>query len=266
MRIYAVVQGRYGKRIVQNVQDHGPSTWSIQVFEAPARLPIVVDEPALFLPESPPPADLLLALGEEPGVAELIPDLARLAHSRAVIAPIDRTNWLPPGLRRQIEARLAESGVAAVFPKPFCTLTERSFGYRRAAETYTDHLIAEFARRFGQPDLKVTVDPASKLISQVVVERDAACGCTRYVAEHLVGVSVEEAEQKAGLLHHHYPCLASMQTEQIDDALNDTLMHVSGYILKAAVEAEVRPFKRPAAYYTPPGRLQTGAESDSETG
>lgn len=254
LRIYVVVQGRYGRRIVQNVQAHGPACWSVQVFEAPARLPVVVDDPEEFLPVAPPQVDLLLALGEEPGVAELVPDLARLTGCRAVIAPIDRTSWLPPGLRRQVEARLSELGVASVFPKPFCTLTEQSFGYRRAAERYASDPIAEFARHFGQPSLKVVVDPESRAIAQVMVERDAACGCTRYVAEHLIGVSAEEAEQKAGLLHHHYPCLASMQKEQIDEALNDTLMHVSGYVLKAAVEAEVRPFKRPPAYYTPPGK------------
>jgi len=31
-----------------------------------------------------------------------------------------------------------------------------------------------------------------------------------YVARGLVGVSVDEAEFQAGMLHHHYPCLAEM--------------------------------------------------------
>ncbi len=54
------------------------------------------------------------------------------------------------------------------------------------------------------------MDPESKLIIEAGVKRDAVWGCARYVAEHLVGVSVEDAEEKAGMLHHHYPCLASM--------------------------------------------------------
>jgi hypothetical protein len=38
------------------------------------------------------------------------------------------------------------------------------------------------------------------------------------------------------LLHHHYPCLASMNKD-ID--YNDTLMHVSGNQLKEALKAQL---------------------------
>jgi len=256
MRIYAVVQGRYGKRMVQNIRQHGPPSWQVEVYEALPRLPIIIDEPAEFLPTSPPPADLLLSLGEDPGVAQLIPDLVKLTGAKAVIAPIDRSEWLPQGLKNQLKRDLEAMVVAAIFPKPFCTLTETSCGFRRAAETYDNELIAQFARHFGAPRLKIAVDEETKTIAQVTVERGTPCGCTFFVAERLEGVSVEEAEYKAGLLHHHYPCLASMQQEQIDDVLRDTLMHVSGYILKEAVEAQVRPYKRPPVYYTPAERLR----------
>ncbi|MCS6907346.1 MAG: DUF166 family protein, partial [Anaerolineales bacterium] len=57
----------------------------------------------------------------------------------------------------------------------------------------------------------------------------------------LVGVAVEEAQEKAGLLHHHYPCLASMG---VDSDFSDTLMHVSGNILKDEVWDQVKPFCR----------------------
>jgi hypothetical protein len=61
------------------------------------------------------------------------------------------------------------------------------------------------------------------------------------VAQGLVGVSADDAEQEAGLLHHHYPCLASMG---IDADYGDTLMHISGNLLKDNVGAQVKPFKR----------------------
>ena len=41
------------------------------------------------------------------------------------------------------------------------------------------------------------------------------------------GVSVDEAEFQAGMLHHQYPCLAGMVK---DPDFNDTLMHVSGHM------------------------------------
>jgi hypothetical protein len=74
------------------------------------------------------------------------------------------------------------------------------------------------------------------------------CGCARYVAERLVGVAADDAEQEAGLQHHHYPCLASMG---IDVDFGDTLMHVSGNVLKDNVGKQVKPFK--TTRYIAPG-------------
>jgi hypothetical protein len=57
----------------------------------------------------------------------------------------------------------------------------------------------------------------------------------------LVGVSVDEAEFQAGMLHHHYPCLAEMAR---DPDFSDTLMHVFGHILKEQVAEQVKPYRR----------------------
>ncbi len=55
------------------------------------------------------------------------------------------------------------------------------------------------------------------------------------------GVSADEAEFQAGMLHHHFPCLASMG---IDPDFGDTLMHVSGNLLRDDVAEQVKPWKR----------------------
>jgi hypothetical protein len=72
------------------------------------------------------------------------------------------------------------------------------------------------------------------------VKRDAVCGCARYVAQKLVGMSVDEAEYEAGMAHHHYPCLASMG---IDVDFGDTLLHTSGNIMKDNIGEQVKPYK-----------------------
>jgi hypothetical protein len=132
--------------------------------------------------------------------------------------------------------------IVCVTPKPLCSLTESDFGVRRRHRlTYDDPLISEFAHYFGQPSLKLTVDPDSRIITSAEVKRDAVCGCARFAADGLVGISADEAEEKAGLLHHHYPCLASMG---IDPDFGDTLMHVSGNVLKDDVGNQVKAFKR----------------------
>ena len=138
-----------------------------------------------YLPQSLPPADLVLAFGEHRGVAELVVETAN---------------------------RVA----------------------------YDDPLIAEFARYFGRPEFDITMDLDARTITAVDVVRDAVCGCARHVAQGLVSVSADEAEEKAGLLHHHHPCLAGMVK---DPDFNDTLMHVSGNILKDRAGEQVRPHK-----------------------
>lgn len=249
MRILAVISGEYGQRHVDNIRVHGPPAWQIEVWQAPAVLPPVVDYPEDHLPAALPPADLVLAFGEHKGVAELLPEVARMSGARAVIAPVDREAWLPRGLARQLRRWLGDQGVACVTPKPLCSLTETHYNVRQHRVPYDSSLIAEFARHFGRPELQITVDPETRIVTAVDVERDAVCGCACHVAQGLVGVSADEAEEKAGLLHHHYPCLASMGK---DLDLGDTLMHVSGNILKAHVGEQVRAYRR--VVYITPGR------------
>ncbi len=250
MKLLAVISGRYGQRHVDNIRRHGPDEWQVEVWRAPAVLPPVIDEPEEFLPSALPSADLVLAFGEHKGVAELVPEIARMSGARAVLAPIDNEAWLPRGLARQLIGWLRDMGVACVTPKPLCTLTESDYGMgRQERVAYDDPYLAEFARYFGRPELHLTVNPDTHLITAADVVRDAVCGNARHVAQGLIGVSADEAEQKAGLLHHHYPCLASMG---VDADYGDTLMHISGNIIKENVAAQVRPFRR--ILYFAPGR------------
>ena len=253
MNILAIISGEYGQRHVDNIRAHGPEDWQIEVWRAPAVLPPIVDYPEDHLPDELPASDLILSFAELKGVAELLPEIARMTGAKGVIVAVDNEAWLPRGLARQLRRWLGEIGVACATPKPLCSLTEARYGVARRQEIeYADEdegavLISAFARHFGRPELNLTVDPATRTIVAAEVRRDAVCGCARHVAQGLVGVSVDEAEQAAGLLHHHYPCLASMG---VDPAFGDTLMHVSGNILKDDVAAQVKPFKE-VRYHVP---------------
>ena len=241
MRILAIISGEYGQRHVDNIRAHGPPDWVVEVWKAPAVLPPVIDYPEDHLPDELPPADLILSFGEHPGVAELLPDIAKMTGAQAVVAAVDSEVWLPRGLARQLRGWLQDVGVVGVTPKPLCSLTDTHCSIaRRQRIEYDNPLIAEFARYFGMPDLSIAVDPESRLITSAEVLRDAVCGCARYTAERLVGVSADDAEQEAGLLHHHYPCLATMG---IDSDFGDTLMHISGNYLKNNVRTQVKPFR-----------------------
>ena len=241
MKILAVINGDYGQRHVDNIRAHCPTGWTVDIWQAPKILPQVMDYPEEYLPESLPPADLVLSFGEHKGVAELIPDVVQMCGAKAVIASVDNEAALPRGLARQLRGWLERMDVVCVTPKPLCSLTESDYGVkRRERMIYEQPHISEFARYFGQPKLKLTLDPDTRTITSAEVLRDAVCGCARYTAERLVGVSADDAEQEAGLLHHHYPCLASMG---IDSDFGDTLMHISGNVLKDEVSKQVKEFR-----------------------
>ena len=243
MNILAIVSGEYGDRHVANIRAHGPSDWALTTWVPPKFLPNIIDEPEEFLPRAIPDQDLVLAFQENPRAAQLIADIAKLCKAKAVIAPVDREEWMPRGLVQQVGGWLAKAGIAAAFPKPLCALTEDAVKDRPSPQ------IVEFARVFGRPAFTIACDPSTRVITEVRVVRDAVCGCARHAAEKLVGVAVDEAEQTAGLAHHHYPCMASMG---VDSDFNDTLMHVSGNIMKQAVAEALGPWRK-TAYMTPDG-------------
>ncbi|MBI4788671.1 MAG: hypothetical protein HY782_16690 [Chloroflexi bacterium] len=252
MKLLAVVTGEFGRRKALNLREHGPKDWTVHIWAAPSHFPIIIDEPRDFLPASLPPSDLILAVGEHAGVCELLPDVAKMTGANAMIAPVDNAAWLPKGLMNQLRGWMKDVGVECVFPKPFCSLTEKSYSLRGQRVEYDNALIAEFARHFGKPSIKVAVDQASKTIANVQVERDATCGCMRYVAEKIVGVKIADAEFQAGMLHHHYPCLASMG---IDADYSDTLLHVSGNTFRDAFSEALKPHTQ-TAYFRPDGFVE----------
>jgi hypothetical protein len=229
MRILIATQGYYGERMVENIKRHSPANWEVKHITFRTGLPAIIDDADEFLPRELPAADLLISLGEHPGVAQMIPDMVKRSGATAVIAPADNRAWLPFGLARQIKQKLESLGVEMVYPIPFCTLTEGD-----SQNPY----IQEFARRFGRPDADIEFYEDDKhRLGKITVKREAPCGSTRFVADHLVGVWFREAAEQAGLLHHQFPCLATMV---MDREFEDTLMHRAGNMLKQTVQQSIK--------------------------
>jgi hypothetical protein len=250
LKILILTQGQWGERIAENVKANAPQSWEVNIWSAPLRLPPIIDDPEVFLPEDLPSADLILSLGERAGLAQLVPEVVGITGASAVIAPIDHNEYLPPGLARQLEGWLKEMGVASVFPKPFCSLTENTYNRTPLVRTYDDETIRRFAKHFGKP--KFSIDVADDEIEHASVLRDSACGCARSVAENLPGIPIKSALERAGMLHHHFPCLASMKK---DPDYLDTLMHVSGNLLIDSVKEELKPHLS-MVYLRPRGRSE----------
>lgn len=250
MLLLIIYNGEYGRRHIDNIKSNGPENWDILTWQAPAILPPVIDYPEDYLPKELPGCDLLLSFAEVRGVAELLPEIAQMTGAQAVLAPVDNEAWLPRGLARQLRGWLEKMDIPCATPKPLCSLTETDYSItRRERLSYASPLISEFAHFFGQPSIHLTVDEKNQVISAVELRRDAVCGCARFVAQGLLGVSVKDAQEKAGLLHHHFPCMASMGK---DPDFGDTLMHVSGNIVKDEIGEQVKPYQK---FLTPGSRV-----------
>lgn len=221
MRVLTLYTNSYGKRFAENLETNSPDTWETLSYLFDRPIPAVVDEPEEVLPEDLPQADLLVYVGQNRNLAELIPDIAEMCKVKEVIAAVDARGYLPTGLANQIQRRLTKMGLKSSFPAPFCSLTD-SQG--------EGPLTQEFARHFGQARMVVTVK--DEQIQQVELIRGAPCGNSLYVAERLPGVKVEESVEQAGLLFHAHPCMASMD---MDRELGDTILHIAGHLVKNAV-------------------------------
>lgn len=239
MQILALVSGEFGQRNVRNIQAFAPENWVINTWQTPPALPRMIDYPEDHLPDSFPESDLILSFAELKGVAELLPEIARLSKARAVIVAVNNETWLPLGLARQLRGWLADMNVACATPRPLCSLTENDYGVTRQDRIkFESPEIAEFAKYFGKPDLKIVVDEKNQTILSTKVIRDAVCGNTRHVASQIIGLPTADVLYKAGLLHKHFPCLTTMT--KLDDFDHETLMQESGYQLTDNIAQQIK--------------------------
>ncbi|MBS3919180.1 MAG: hypothetical protein KG012_09840 [Deltaproteobacteria bacterium] len=226
MKVLILYQGDYGKRFWENIGQHAPKEWEVKGYHYTKKVPTFVEELSDYLPQSLPACDLLLSVQEQPVVAEMIPLFIKEIGARAVIAPIDNKAHLTSGLARQIKKKLEKEGVEFLHPMTFCTLTEKM--------TQND-LILEFLKYFGRPQVEINLE--NEKVKEVRVIRDAPCGNTKYVAEHLIGTHMKDAVESSGILHHNHPCMATMG---MDAEIGDTLMHHAGLQIKLAVDEAIK--------------------------
>ena len=217
MKLYIISSGKYGSRIVNSLAEMGLASSMVGLEELPEDLPEFIDDFSSYLPKSIPQADLILAVGLYGDINMVVPLIAKESGAKSVIIPIHDPTQVPPGLQSEIIESAQD--IRIVFPKPFCTL-----------EPVGDEFIDEFASQFGKPEMEIEADG---LIKKINVIRTAPCGSTRYIAENIEGIPVEEAELESGNKLHNYPCNASMTT---DPVVGDTILHLAGYQTKEAVK------------------------------
>jgi thymidylate synthase len=221
MRLLIIYNSDYGERFLHHVSAHAPREWAVAGYKMTVSLPAVIDDPEAYLPPDLPRADLMIYVGQDRKLAELISDLAEASGAAEVLVPVDNRSHLPAGLARQVKRRMDRSGVASAFPAPFCSLKP---------EDGQGIFIREFAGKFGSPRLRVTT--AEGCLQSVEVLRGAPCGNTHYVARHIPGTQLADSVEETARQFHAHPCLGSMD---MDRELGDTILHLAGHLIMNAV-------------------------------
>lgn len=220
MRVEVVHEGgRYAERVIAHLLKMSPE--SVDAYQVPRSLPPVLDDAAEYLPAELGAGDVIIAVNIHPEMLLEIPNMVAGVATRALIAPIEDPNWIKPGLVKQVTQECAHRGLESAFPKPFCALEP------------TTPVIQEFCETYGVGVPTFRFEISDGKVAAVEVLSGAPCGLTDFVAEQLVGLPADETlPEKAGQLHHSYPCLSSMV---MDPAFGDTIMHKSLFLLRDRV-------------------------------
>lgn len=217
--------------------EHCRDQYSIQfaedivgLLQLPARLPLYIDDSEEFLPppEDIEPHDVTIVINVHEDLLLSLPALVKQAGSKAIIYFQDDTNWLSPGVRRQLERMSKELDLEAVVAKPACSLDARD----------DQPVIREFQRvyKIGRP--KIVIQSRDGVIREARVVQSAPCGNTYYVAYNLAGQEIDKDlnERVVAKYWHAFPCVGSMLT---DPELGDSLLHKGGFLHYAAVDEAV---------------------------
>lgn len=190
--IGVIVRGKYGNRLIETIRDH--SDLEVISTELPEFLPGFIDEPDEFLEGLKFDlkvfnAEVVITYSLHPDLTSAVAKLAGKAGVRSLIVPGGPSKASIPELEKLSE----KYGMDIEVDEICCTLEANEFN-------------SAFASVFGVPILKAWTKAGK--IARVEVVKGAPCGSTWYMAKELVGMPVEDAPPRAGLLVQQYPCRA----------------------------------------------------------
>ncbi len=214
--IGVITRGKYGKRLIDTIN----SKTEMEVIHAsvPQVLPEFIDEPEEFLEglnidKSVFDSNILITYSLHPDLTVAIAHAAGKNGVKALIVPGGASK--APVV--ELEDIAKQYGMLIEVEDICCTLEEKP-------ET------KELCSYLASPVLDIDVHKG--IIESVEVLCGAPCGSTWHMSKELVGMNVEEAPARAGLLIQQYPCRAVRG--------NMGGIHASGEIHKKAVEDAIR--------------------------
>ncbi len=211
-------EGHFWRRLFEYLDSRGGEVSATQL---PNQLPMMVDEPREFLSASVGAAGITIAVNIHHDLLAELPSLIAERGGRALVAPREDPNWIRPGLILQTSGAADKLGVECSFPEPFCSLEPVTPAIQQFCQEY----------QVGRTKLELVIEDGRVHEARCVCS--TPCGLSQWVSERLVGVEAGEAlMERAKVLHHSRPCLASMA---MVPGMDDTLMHKSLFMFLDSV-------------------------------
>ena len=215
MRVGVVTRGKYGERLIETIRKR--TDFEVVFVDLPQTLPDFIEDPEEFLDDlglDPEffTSDLIITYSLHPDITPEIAIRAGKGGAQAVIVPggMGRAGSVP-----ELQKIADRYGIYIEVDEICCTLDKCGI-----------EAVDVFAEKLGRPEMKVKVEDGR--IAEVDVVRGSPCGSTWHVAEDVVGVKLEDAPPRAGLLCQMYPCRAVRGGEGG--------IHTSGDLHKYAME------------------------------
>ncbi len=215
MQVGVVTRGKYGERLIETIKKR--TDFEVVYVDLPQALPEFIEDPGEFLDDlglDPEffTSDLIITYSLHPDITPEIAIRAGKGGAQAVIVPggMGRAGSVP-----ELQKIADQYGIYIEVDEICCTLDKCGI-----------EAVDAFAEKLGRPEMKVEVEDGR--IAEVDVVRGSPCGSTWHVAEDVVGVKLEDAPPRAGLLCQMYPCRAVRGGEGG--------IHTSGDLHKYAME------------------------------
>jgi hypothetical protein len=186
--VLVIERGEIGKRAAATITEYSDS--SVQVYEAiiPLDLDVMYEDTPDFLDEIDfKNIHIVLSYSYHVDITQFLIKKASDSGVQAFIIPGSDPAYRLQGARRQSK-KLADEMIL-VAPKVSCG------GIPAGANPHLDRL----REHLGLPEFKLELDESGKIESAEVL-RHSICGCADRLAEGLVGIDIDDAYSKAGLL------------------------------------------------------------------
>lgn len=222
-----ITRGKYGRRLIDTLQTR--TDLEVVHTAVPEQLPVFIDEPEDFLKgiginRLVFRADILISYALHPDLTAAIADMAGREGVRALIVPGGAAKAPVMELERISEKYDIYIEVEDIC----CTLSDAP-------------AIAPFSSKLAGPLLELVIKEGR--ISEVQVIRGAPCGSTWHMAQGLIGMRIEDAPARGGLLVQQYPCRAIRGTtggihtsaELHKNAIEKAIAKATGHVLDRSV-------------------------------